>query len=231
MLNVYPNRRIGSIPTIPFGPPSTLGADVVGELDERLAEEQRDDRQVVADQPRGPADEQAQPGGGRHHQRDGQPGGQVDATAAELAGGQQGEPVGAAAEERDVAEVEQPGPAHHDVQADREQGDDQRVDPDLKLELAEPEEGQHGRGRGGDRELGPPADPLAGPLQRAEPGRQVLTPLSLPGDPTRRTRPAGRRGCESGSRAHTFWSWAWPSSPLGRTSITAMSSRNTSRLL
>ena len=29
MVNVYPNRRIASIPTIPFGPPSTLGATLL----------------------------------------------------------------------------------------------------------------------------------------------------------------------------------------------------------
>ena len=155
----------------------------------------------------------------------------MDAVRADLAGGHQGVPVGAAAEERDVAEVEQPGPAHHDVQADREQGDDQRVDPDLELELAEPEEGQQGRGRGGGRELGPPAcRSLARSSEPSQDGRYYAGAPA--GRPTRRTRPAGRpEAANRGSRAHTFWSWAWPSSPLGRTSMTAMSSRNTSRLL
>ena len=165
--------------------PAQLGRrHVVGELDECLAEEQRHDGQVVAEQPPGrQPDGQPEERRADHHDRQRQPVRQVDAVGAELRRGEQREPVRAEAEERDVAEVEQPGPAHHDVQPHRQQRDHQRVDADLQLETAQAEQRQGQAGQPGDRQPGPPADPLARPLRVPEPGRQVLAPVRLPGHP------------------------------------------------
>jgi hypothetical protein len=95
----------------------------------------------------------------------------VDARAADLGRGQQREPVRAETEERDVAQVEQPGPAHHDVQPDGQQGDHQRVDPHLELEATQADRREQRPGQPGDGQPGPPPDPLGGPLGVAQPRR------------------------------------------------------------
>ena len=212
--------------------PAQLGRrHVVGELDECLAEEQRHDGQVVAEQPPGrQPDGQPEERRADHHDRQRQPVRQVDAVGAELGRGEQREPVRAEAEERDVAEVEQPGPAHHDVQPHRQQRDHQRVDADLQLETAQAEQRQGQAGQPGDRQPGPPADPLGPPAARRR-ARTAGTRAGAPAwPPTRRPRPSAPADRRSSAR-HTFCNWARPSSPLGRISITTIRIPNTIRLL
>ena len=122
--------------------PAELGRrDVVDELDERLAEEQRNDREVAADQTSGrPADRQPEARREDHHERDREVRRPVDPVRrVQPVGREQCVPVGAEAVEGDVAEVEQPGPPHRHVQPQGEDGQEQRVDPDLKLERVQPD--------------------------------------------------------------------------------------------
>ncbi len=89
-----------------------------------------------------------------------------------------------------------------------------------------PSSGSAAPARPASASLRPPADPLELALRVAAPGRQVLAPVCLPGDPL--VGPDLRAGCGGGCGSrlilgrHTFCSCAWPSSPLGRTSITAI---------
>ena len=97
---------------------------IVDEHHERLAEEERHDREVVAEQAaRRQPDEKADERREDHNHGDSRLGLPV---VAELRRRQDRVHVGTAAEEGDVAEVEQPRKADDDVQAEREQRVDQR---------------------------------------------------------------------------------------------------------
>ena len=101
---------------------------VVRERQEHLEEEERHDRQVVAREPaRGKPDEEADDAADDRHERDHEQRRQVDVV---LVGAQESVGVRADAEERDVAEVEQAAPADDDVQPEREQHEDDRVERD-----------------------------------------------------------------------------------------------------
>ncbi len=98
----------------------------VGEDDEGLAEEQRDDRQVVAQQPsRRRAEEQAEHTAEHDRHRDRElrrPVVREDVALLVMGPREEGERVRAEAEERDVAEVEEPGEPDDDVEPEPEQG-------------------------------------------------------------------------------------------------------------
>ena len=126
---------------------------VVVDRDEELAEEERDDREVVADEPpRGQGDEEAEADGRERDQRQDHPGRPVQ---PELRRGEHRVAVGAEAEEGRVAEVEQAGEADDDVEPEREQHVDKRVEADAEHVAVVGHERQH---RGDDDE-------------RQEPGR------------------------------------------------------------
>ena len=117
---------------IPFAPPvMLLPTDVVAVRRhgrEHEQEEQRHDREVVADetsggQPDHVPDERADRGHERDHE-------QRREVVVELVGGEERVRVRTDAEERDVAEVEQPAPADHDVEPEGEQHVDHRVERD-----------------------------------------------------------------------------------------------------
>ena len=136
----------------PFEPfVSPYGSVGVREDDERLAEEERHDRQVVAEQPprRGAEEEPEQ-----RADQDGEqdrvlrgPVVRVDVPLLVVRAGQERVGVGAEAEERDVAEVEEPGEADDDVQPEREQ----RVDQDEEAVVEEVPLADEGEERDEDR--------------------------------------------------------------------------------
>ena len=100
---------------------------VVDEDDERLAEEERDDREVVADETaRRQADEEAEQRAAGDHDRNRELGRPV---AAGVTRRKDSVHVCTEPEERDVAEIEQAGEADDDVQPEREQRVDQRDQP------------------------------------------------------------------------------------------------------
>ena len=125
---------------------------VVRHRHEELAEEERHDREVVADETaRRQRDEQAEQN--RRSGRDDQDQ-RRRPVLVELARGQHRVDVGAEAEEGDVAEVEQPGCADDDVEPQREEHVDQRVeaDPDdVAVVRQEREQRRHGSERGIER--------------------------------------------------------------------------------
>ena len=124
----------------------------VREDDEGLAEEERHDRQVVAEQPpRGRAEEQPEHGAQHDGGQDRVLGGpvvRVDVTFLVMSPREEGVGVGAESEERHVTEVEQPGEADDDIETEREE----RVDEDeeavvVDVRFAEGKEGQQDRRR------------------------------------------------------------------------------------
>ena len=138
----------------------------------------------------------------------------------ELARVEPGVDVRAEAVERDVAEVEQPAPADHDVQAEREQHVEQRVERDPADVAAR----EHERDQRDERDEQAPPEP---PGQAHEGvGAWAEEALALPpllgaGDPL--VAPDAR------FRAHTLLMSAFPSSPVGRTIIITIRIANTIR--
>ena len=113
----------------------------------------------------------------------------------------------------------------------------QRVDPDLQLEPAEADQRQRGSGQARDARAWATSRPArtGAARYRSQDGRYSRRCACLATHSSAPTcgPPAGLRRLriEAHGRVHTFCSWAWPSSPLGRTSITTISSANTSRLV
>ena len=139
--------------------------------------------------------------------------------------------------ERDVPEIEEPRETDDDAQAEREQHVEQRVEADANdVAVARDERQQRSDECEREVERRPwrahefvaeaPGEPLA-----------ALTAVVVARDPRidpdlRDQRPAlvrtvGDRRDVVAARHQTFCSVGWPSSPLGRTSITAMRSANT----
>ena len=145
---------------MPFGPLVSVGPVQQQDADD-LAEGERHDRQVVAAQPQHrEAQHDAPEGGEDAGQRQADPEGQAEILR------QQGVGIGADGVEGDVAEVEQPGQADHDVQPPAEHDVGQHQDADIELVAADAgDEGQHQR-RGQQRR----GDQLAGLLQPVRPG-------------------------------------------------------------
>jgi hypothetical protein len=151
---------------------------------------------------------------------------------AEVVGGEEREAVGAEAVEGDVAEVEQPGPADRDVQPEREQHEEERVDRDLHQVARVDEEGQERDRQGQEPELDVRRDPV-------EPRPQLRLPARLlaPGDAVdplvdADARPVGGvRALRDVRAAHTLLTVAFPKSPLGRRIITAIRIEKTIRSL
>jgi hypothetical protein len=99
----------------------------VHEHDERLAEEQRDDREVVPEQPPGRDPEyEAEEGGADDHDGNRDRRRPVDAVVLR---GEESVEVGAEAEEGHVAEVEQPRVADDHIEAEAEEDVDEGEDP------------------------------------------------------------------------------------------------------
>ena len=178
--------------TIPFGPPVTsqlwcpnpsseIAAAVLEHGHEQLAEEERDDREVVADQTsRRQRDEEAEDR--RRGDRDRHDDQRVP-VQAELRRREHRVHVRAEAEERDVAEVEQSRVADDDVQAEAEQHVEHRVEADADDVAVGGERGQQRRR---DPERGIERRPRRSPdlaLEPAEHARQLLVPLLVRRDP------------------------------------------------
>jgi hypothetical protein len=149
---------------------------VVDEGDEGLAKEEGHDREVVAKQAtRRQPQQQADEGRAHHDHRDAEFSLPVDPVVVR---GEQGVAVGADPEERDVAEVEETGEAHDDVQAEGEQRVEQGEQPVREeVALVHPERERRGEGDE-DEQLGRvrSALPPAGD-QAAEPPRPLVALL------------------------------------------------------
>ena len=130
------------------------------EREERLAEEERDDREVVPDQPaRGQPDSSpSRTVAGTTIDRDHE----LPASAGRTCRTEHRVDVRAEAEEGDVAEVEQPGAADDDVQPEREQHVDQRVEADPQDVVVAVDERQQRGGDDDQAEARPRRDPLRG---------------------------------------------------------------------
>src|SRR6202008_1261756 len=87
---------------------------------------------------------------------------------------QQRESVRAESVEGDVAEVEQSGPPDGDVQAERQQRQQQRVDSHLELEVVRRQKRDDQSEQRCEPELRPPPDALREPLDVTAPTTRVL---------------------------------------------------------
>ncbi len=143
---------------------------------------------------------------------------------AELRRGEHRVAVGAEAVERDVAEIEEPRVPDRDVEAERKQHVQQRVEADADVvavarhhrnERRDDPEAEVERGR---------RDALELALDDAEDPRAARPPLLVRGDPL---VDADARRVRIGRLGHTFCTAARPSRPLGRAIMTAMRITNT----
>ena len=205
----------------PAGEPLAADGGVRGEDedDERLPEEERHDREVVAEQPAGRDSEQEAENRrrddddrNRHERRP------VDVV---LRRGHQSVEVGAEPEERHVTEVQQAGVADHDVQAQAEQDVEQREDSvGEEVAAAHPERqgggdaDEHGELERARYERGPAAEVSRDALA----GLDALLDL---GDPV--VDADARTIRAVATRAHqTLVIAREPRSPVGRTRRTTM---------
>ena len=241
--------QAGEVPVVDVGNAVRAAGDVVSpgqpeerdaipvlhDCDEELEEEQRDDCEVVADEaPRRQCDEEAE---NRRTEDDHGENEQRVPVQAELRRGEHRVEIRAEAVERDVPEVEQPGKADHDAQAECEQHVEQRVEADADdVAVARDERKQSGGDGEPEVERGPrrahdlvaqaPPEPLAA-LAAVVVARDPRVDANL-----RHQRPAlvgtvGDRCDVVAARHQTFCSDGRPSSPLGRMSMTAIRSANT----
>ena len=144
--------------------------------------------------------------------------------------------VRAEAEERDVAEIQEPGVADDDVQAETEHHVQHRVEADAD-DVAVARE--HRKQRGGDPERCVERRPRRPPdlaLDPAEDARQLLVPLLVGRDPVVDADANARLALVGTPRDvgdflsavhQTFCTAARPRSPLGRMSMTPMRIANT----
>ena len=209
---------------------------VVDEDDESLAEEERQDREVVPEQTaRRQPDEQAHDRRTKYDHRDRR---LCLPVVAELRRSQDRVEIRAAAEERDVAEVEKTGKPDDDVEAEGQQRVHER-------EQSVPEQVPFGRDQredgGRDRKHQHPRRRReAVPLPRqpaAETGVTLALSLDardplVDADPrvvrrVRRPGAIGRNAAAAARRHQTFWIAAVPNRPLGRMRITAIRSAKT----
>ncbi len=158
----------------------------------------------------------------------------------ELVRGKQCVAVGAEAIERDVAEVEQTRPADRDVQPDGQDREQQRVDPDLQLEVVGGQQRDACSREPCRQQDHPPGDALEQALGLTQATGRVLAAAGGARDPlvdadARTLRGFGLRGLLLGAHrlrgVYTFWSGARPSSPCGRRIITTIRSPNTIRFV
>ena len=115
-----------------------------------------------------------------------------------LLGAEQGVGVGADPVERHVAEVEQPAPADDDVEPEREQDEDDRVEGDAADVAAVAHARDEGDQGGEEREPGPPRHGREPLLERPEHAAAAGPALAVTGDPLvaadrRAGRALGRR--------------------------------------
>ena len=198
----------------------------VDEDDERLAEEEGHDREVVAEQPaRGDAEHEAQQRRADHDDRDRDRRGPVDAVVLRR---EQRVEVRAEAEERHVAQVEQPGIADDDVQPEAEQDVDQREDPVGKQVAAVHPERQRGGERAEDGQARPGREEGVDPPAEAGEPDTILAAILDARDPLVDAHaraialvgPARHLGDVSSCAHQTFWIAGVPRRPLGRMSRT-----------
>ena len=154
---------------------------VVRERQEHLEEEERHDRQVVAREPaRGKPDEEADDAADDRHERDHEQRRQVDVV---LVGAEERVGVRADAEEGDVAEVEQAAPADDDVQPEREQHEDDRVERDPADVAALEADRDQADDPDEERRATPTTARLEALLDRAEHSLAACPALAVPRDP------------------------------------------------
>ena len=144
-------------------------------------EEQRHDRQVVAGEtPRRQPDQVADDRPDRGHDRDHEQRRQV---VVELVGGEDRVRVRTDSEEGDVAEVEQPTPADHDVEPERQQDVDDGVEGDPADVTALEAERQQAGDPDEEREPRPPGHRLQPALERPQHAGPLAPVLAVARDP------------------------------------------------
>ena len=212
---------------------------VVDEDDERLQEEERHDREVVAEQP--PRREPEQKPDERRRDDRNRDRDLCLQVMTGMAAGHDPVEVGAEAEERDVTEVEQAGEPDDHIQTKREQRVDDRDQPvAVKVPLAREDRKDRERPEQ-DYEAPRGRHALPGPAN--ETGEALLGFAALVDvrNPFVHAdaRPVASIGTLGNSRrhtalevstrqpAHTFWITGEPSKPLGRTRNIAIRSPNT----
>ena len=146
-----------------------------------LREEERHDREVVADQPpRRQPEQQPEQRRGDDHDRDREQRREVE---VELRRREQRVEVGAEAVERDEAEVEQARPADDDVQSERQQREEDGVDRDADHVLRARDEGEERRDADRGHEQDPPRAAARRAHRAARAGRRAAGALLGAGDP------------------------------------------------
>ena len=123
----------------PWAPPKVGESQSEREQDtDDLPEAQRDDGQVVAAHPDHRSTDQ-QPRDRRHDDRHGQrsPPGPLEGEAGRDGRGQHADGIGPHGEEGHVPQVEHPGQAHHDVEAEAHQQEQSHVGEHLREQAAE----------------------------------------------------------------------------------------------
>ena len=195
--------------------------EVVREVEEDLAEEERDDREVVADEaPGGKADKDPEERGCNdddRHRPERRPVQPQPLRVEQRIG------VGAEAPEGDVAEVEQARPADDDVQPEREHRVDEDVEAHALVVLVAGGHGEEGRAADDDRKAGRRRKPIPGSLECTQRSASDLGPFLGAGDPfVDSDRGSLRRGLH-----YTFLMSALPSRPVGRTRRTMIRSEKT----
>ena len=130
--------------------------------------------------------------------------------------------VGAEAVEGDEAEVEQSGPADDDVEAEREQCEEDGVDGDTDDVVRAGDEGYERCDGHRPRENRPPRDAFGAGEERRESPAAHARALIGARDPLVDANPRAvgllLGGLGLFGVAHTFWMSCFPSRPLGRTS-------------
>ena len=159
---------------------------VVQEHADDFPEAQRDDGEIVAAQAQRRCAEQdpekARNRGAQRQQHQERP------VYVELRRCQQGVAVGANGKKCDIAEIEQAGEAHHDVQPQREHDEQQRYVGDAHPGASEQRLDQERRGQQQQRQPGP-GDPAPG-IARLQQGQEIIharSPLCCPINPDGRS--------------------------------------------
>src|SRR5438046_354850 len=191
---------------------------------DHLTEAERDDGEVIAVQAQDGQPEQ-DAGDRRHEEPDEQEGeepcaGQGEPAPEDDVGvgrAEDGPGVGADGEERDIAEVEQSGQADHDVEAERQRGEDPHLRRHLEVVAVEGADQRHQQQQGHPEEADP--EPRRNPRQVHEEQRALERQEGEDRAWSRRDGEAGESDGgegEDGVRAHARSRTISPSRPWGR---------------